>query len=172
MNEASLSALLKNFAAFLNSRDLVPKKYRRFFVQWVREFLRFADQHKGETFEQTLDRFLAEVSDRPGIQSWKIQQAANAIRIYRFQFRKSLVKLPLSTAPSSTSAMDHRTILNRFREILRLRRYATRTEKNVSLRTTTPGIQRFNPTTQLGHKWHRVTGSGGGASIAIVGHEL
>jgi len=40
-------------------------KHQPYLVRWVREFLLFARDHGGYTFEQTLDLFLAEVGGRP-----------------------------------------------------------------------------------------------------------
>jgi len=39
-------------------------KHRPYLVRWVREFLHVARMHRGYTFEQTLDLFLAEVRGR------------------------------------------------------------------------------------------------------------
>jgi len=43
----------------------------------VQEFLLFAEQHRGYTFEQTLELFLAALGERVGIKPWQIQQAAD-----------------------------------------------------------------------------------------------
>jgi hypothetical protein len=42
---------------------------------------------RGYTFEQALDLFLAEVGGRTGVEPWQMQQAADAVRIYRYQYR-------------------------------------------------------------------------------------
>jgi len=47
-------------------------------VRWVKEFLAFATDHAGHTFEQTLDLYLAEVGRRVDIEPWQVQQAAVA----------------------------------------------------------------------------------------------
>ena len=91
------------------------------------EFLLFAQTHRGYTFEQTLDLFLAEVGARVGVKPWQLQQAANAARIYRYQYRRASKdegsggkKLPLP---------DEAAMLGRLREVIRLRHYAKSTEK-------------------------------------------
>ena len=43
--------------------------------------------HAGYSFEQTLDLFLADVGGRVGTKPWQLQQASDAIRIYRYQYR-------------------------------------------------------------------------------------
>jgi len=56
-------------------------------VRWVREFLVFATEHRGYTFEQTLDKFLAALGERTDVKPWQIRQATDAVRIYRYQYR-------------------------------------------------------------------------------------
>jgi hypothetical protein len=82
-----LRAVLDGYAKFLLDKRLALPKHQPYLVRWVREFLAFATDHAGYTFEQTLDLYLAELGGRPGIKAWQIQQAADAIRIYRYQYR-------------------------------------------------------------------------------------
>ena len=56
-----LEAVLDGFAKFLHDKDLVLPKQQAYLVRWVRDFLLFARDHGGYTFEQTLDLFLAGV---------------------------------------------------------------------------------------------------------------
>lgn len=55
----------------------------------MREFLLFAETQRGYSFELTLDLFVAEVRACVGVKPWQLQQAANAARIYRCQYRKA-----------------------------------------------------------------------------------
>ena len=41
--------------------------HQPYLVRWVKEFLFFSAEHRGHTFEQTLDLFLAEVGGRVGM---------------------------------------------------------------------------------------------------------
>ncbi len=82
-----LRTVLDEYANFLREKKLAVPKHQPCLVRWVREFLLFAQQHGGYTFEQTLDLFLADVGRRVGVKPWQIQQAADAVRIYRYQFR-------------------------------------------------------------------------------------
>jgi hypothetical protein len=61
-----LRAVLGEYSTFLRDKELVLPKHQPYIVRWVREFLLFARQHDGYTFEQTLDLFLAELGDRAG----------------------------------------------------------------------------------------------------------
>ena len=89
MSEPSerLRVVMDGYASFLRERQLAPAKHQPYLVRWVREFLLFAGEHGGYTFEQTLDMFLAEVGGRAKVKAWQIQQAADAVRIYWYQYR-------------------------------------------------------------------------------------
>jgi hypothetical protein len=82
-----LHGVLDGYRKFLREKDLVPVAHQPHLVRWVREFLLFARAHAGYSFEQTLDLFLAEVGGRVGTKPWPLQQASDAIRIYRYQYR-------------------------------------------------------------------------------------
>ena len=55
-----LAQVLLGFERFLVEKSLVPDNERPHLVRWVRDFLLFAREHGGYTFEQTLDLFLEE----------------------------------------------------------------------------------------------------------------
>jgi integron integrase len=97
----------------------------------VKEFLHFAQAHGGYTFEQTLDLFLSEIGGRVGVKPWQIQQAADAVRIYRYQYRGAgkVTKSTGSGTPAVQEDVDDRGLLARMREIIRLRHYSRSTEK-------------------------------------------
>jgi len=82
-----LHEVLDGYAKFLQDKNLALGKHQPYLVRWVREFLLFARAHAGYSFEQTLDLFLAEVGGRVGTKPWQLQQASDAIRIYRYQYR-------------------------------------------------------------------------------------
>ena len=47
----------------------------------MKDFLLFAKEHGGYTFEQTMDLFLAEVGGRVGTKPWRLQQAGQRVKI-------------------------------------------------------------------------------------------
>ena len=82
-----MQAVLEEYAKFWKEKDLALPKHQPYLVRWAREFLLFAQGHGGYTFEQTLDMSPADVGKRADVQPWQIQQAADAIRIYRYHYR-------------------------------------------------------------------------------------
>jgi|GEM_PF-1368280 len=125
--DEQLRKILEGYANFLREKELALPKHQPYLVHWVRSFLLFARDHGGYTFEQTLDLFLAEVGGRVGTKPWQLQQAADAIRIYRYQYRGA--KDDGEGGSPATGLNDEAAILARLREVIRLRHYAKSTEK-------------------------------------------
>ncbi len=130
-------AVLDGFARFLRTRDLALTKHQPHLVRWVREFLLCAREREGYTFEQTLNLFLAEVGKRGGIKPWQVQQAGDAVRIYRYQYRAAGAQ-GHADGGDGGEPMDDAGLLTRLRQVIRLRHYARSTEK-----TYLHGTRRF-----------------------------
>ena len=128
----SMSQVLDGYARFLRERRLAPANQQPHLVRWAREFLQFAREHGGYTFEQTLDLFLAEVGTRVGVKPWQVRQAGDAVRIYRYQYRGAHkdAELGHSSDTEEPVATDDNALLDRLREVIRLRHYARSTEKS------------------------------------------
>lgn len=122
-----LPEVLDGYANFLRDKELAIPKHQPYLVRWVREFLLFARNHGGYTFEQTLDLFLATAGGRVGTKPWQLQQASDAIRIYRYQYRGA--NNDGEGGSPAAGLNDEAAILVRLREVIRLRHYAKSTEK-------------------------------------------
>jgi len=66
--EKALESVLEGYASFLRERMLAPLKHQPHLVRWVQEFLLFAKQHRGYTFEQMLELFLAALGEIDSVQ--------------------------------------------------------------------------------------------------------
>jgi len=122
-----LRVVLDGYAIFVREKELALAKHQPHLVRWVREFLVFAREHAGYTFEQTLDLFLATVGGRLGTKPWQLQQAADAIRIYRYQYRGAGSECDAHR--KGVGFADGVAMLERLREVICLRHYAKSTEK-------------------------------------------
>lgn len=127
-SDKKLQAVLEGYSNFLREKKLALPKHQPHLVRWVRQFLLFARKHSDYTFEQTLDLFLTALNQRAGVKPWQIQQAADAIRIYRYQYRDDSGKKEDKPRRVGISGSDE-TLLDRLREVIRLRHYAKSTEK-------------------------------------------
>jgi len=73
--------------------------------------------------------FQSALGERPGIKAWQIQQAGDAIRIYRYQYRCVSGHKDDSRKGVGIPGGDVK-LLDRLREVIRLRHYAKSTEKS------------------------------------------
>ena len=96
--------VLDGYAKLLHDKNLALDRHQPYLVRWVADFLRVARAHAGYSFEQTLDLCLAEVGGRVGTKAWQLQQASDAIRICRYQYRGARageIDAPAATKASS-----------------------------------------------------------------------
>ena len=59
--DRELERVLGGYAEFLRRRRLAAPRHQPHLVRWGRDFLSFAAEHRGYTFEQTLDLFLTAI---------------------------------------------------------------------------------------------------------------
>jgi len=107
-----LGRVLDGYEGVSAGEGVAIPNHQPYLVCWVKDFLLFARGHGGHTFEQTLDLSLAEVGRRVGTKPWQVQQAADALRIYRYQYRGARDgrrPRPASRGdPSAPSRQEHR----------------------------------------------------------------
>jgi len=114
-----LREVLEGYAKFLQDNNLALAKHQPYLVRWVGEFLVFAREHPAYTFEQTLDLFLPGAGGRVGTKPWQLQQASDAIRIYRYQYRSA--EAGHGDSANGQTFVDDTARLERLSEVIRLR---------------------------------------------------
>jgi len=129
-----LKAVLDGYSNFLREKKLAMPRHQPHLVRWVRKFLLFAKEQRGYTFEQTLSLFLNSLEKRAGIKPWQVRQAADALRIYWYQYRVNTDEtgeVAKEKEPGHAQEPFHNdnALLTRLREVIRLRHYAKSTEK-------------------------------------------
>jgi len=125
--------VLDGYAKFLRERQLVLPKHQPYLVRWVREFLLFARQDGGYTFEQTPDLFLAEVGGRVGEKPWQVHQAREAIRLYGYFLGAAEAAWPSGareTSADHTADAQGRLLGDEMTRVLRVHHLSLRTERS------------------------------------------
>lgn len=125
---------LTGVSQFLEERDLVPRKYLRFYLHWIRRFLQCPSANRpGLTNDDSLRSFVDALQRDPGVQDWQTDQAERAVKLYLFTFLESerSASDPESKPPNEDAPVDApcQKVLDKMRELLRLRHYSYRTEK-------------------------------------------
>jgi len=90
-----LQGVLDGYSKFCREKDLAPAVQQPHLVRWVREFLLFAQTHRGYSFEQTLDLFLSQVGG---------SRRHQAVAASAGGQRRSRLPLPISEGPQGRGA--------------------------------------------------------------------
>lgn len=134
---------LTSYGDFLLKGNMVPKERGRYYVNWIRGFLRHQDSWKGRSWEDKLPQYLEAISQRPNSEPWQVEQAEQAVRLYFLNFsshHKTAPPLGLNqskpvhtNAPSKAvqeSLFDPDWALAELKEWLQIKHYAYKTEKS------------------------------------------
>jgi integron integrase len=127
-SDEKLQVVLESYSNFLRGKKLALPRHQPHLVRWVRQFLIFAGEHNDYTFEQTLDLFLTTLGQRADSKPWHIQQASDAIRIYQYQYRGYRSRREIEQKGVASSENDE-SLIERLREVIRVRHYARSTGK-------------------------------------------
>lgn len=88
---------MDDFLQYLSKKRIVDAKRRSFYSLWVRNFYHFLGKRPGRSFtDDEIKRFLAAL--RETHENWRIQQATDAIRLYRYYLDRSFA-VPSAQAP-------------------------------------------------------------------------
>ncbi len=137
-NQHSESDLeLGRFGEYLLKSRIVPEKYARYYVAWVRKFLAQVPPRDGLTVEDRLTIFLDNLAAYA--EAWQRDQAEKAIRLYFSNYLSEAAAPPASPlTPDATGSMRKADVLDAVRRLIRLRHYSGRTEQ-----TYADWLQRF-----------------------------
>jgi len=121
------------FAQFLLKSRMIQAGKEKYMVVWVRRFFEFSSLLTGQLdWPDQLALFMRDLQASGTLQDWQLRQADQSVRLYFVNFLKkgSCAKNALKFTPTITPAsVDTAAARKMFREALRLRNYALRTEK-------------------------------------------
>ncbi len=129
---------LKPFEQFIISRNLVPEKYRPYYLGWVRRFLQsgFAAQDLRE--RDALTCFTDQLERDDAVEEWQVEQAKKSVELYLHVYLREQGS-GLSAdggAPAARGRQDaggtemaDAEALDEMRKLLRLRHYSYKSEK-------------------------------------------
>ena len=83
---SKIDTVMAEYKAYLERRRLAKPKYIPFLVKWVRQFLAFAREHHGRTFDEVYALFGESLGKNAKLRDWQLGQALDAVRIYGYQF--------------------------------------------------------------------------------------
>lgn len=132
---------LHEFEDFVKRRDLVPEKYRSFYVSWVRRFLLSEFSAEELAAKDQLACFADQLARDDSVEDWQERQAHRAIKLYLDVFlvdsrrgedlRRKEDGGPLAEGDDAgrrTECAGGEEAVGKMRKLLRIRHYAYRTE--------------------------------------------
>ena len=128
--------VLRDFEAFLSQIGTVPENKTKFYMHWVRRFLKFCNYQLEIIDTERVSQYLDSLDADENIADWQVKQAADAVVLYVEQYLKKPLKLgiPLTNdiRPDSADQKNPHSwkqTLEDVRNQIRLRHYSFSTEK-------------------------------------------
>ncbi len=134
MDRKQIEYLLGAYGDFLLKHDMVDPGKEKFFVIWMRRYLRMEPSLKGMNWEDKLAQYLSILSRDVNIDPWQVDQAGQAVRLYFNNF----YTVPQNPQPSATQQLkytekdwvDPKQAMRDLKEWLRIKHYAYKTEQS------------------------------------------
>ena len=120
-----IQIVLDEYSTFLKQKQIADSVHRPYFVRWVKEFLLFAHDKNGYTFEQIKDLFSEGNRTEAQHSAMADKAASDALKIYYYQYRS----VSSNTESIKNNLSSKSELLDRLREIIRIRHYSPSTEK-------------------------------------------
>ncbi len=120
------------FGEYLLSGSIVGEDKERFYVIWVRKFFQQRERWPHFTWSEQLPLFLEDLEADHRLEDWQVQQAEQAVRLYfkNFMGGKEVAEEPEPLVMIAKDGSFHpEKALLAFREAMRLKNYAYRTEE-------------------------------------------
>lgn len=119
-----------DFGKFLLESRLAGGGKEKFLVHWVRKFFEYRIKLPNMSWAEQVPLFIKELNESGTYQDWQVRQADQAVRLYFSNFLMTQSQSCLQKQDSSTpQPFTQQSALQNFREGLRLRNYAARTEQ-------------------------------------------
>jgi len=136
-----LEKQLAKFGEYLLQKSIVAPGKERFLVHWARRFYQFSEKYPGHSWTEQLQMFLDSLAGDSRVEDWQLQQAEEAVRLLFTNFLTPSEKEQQGLVLINQGQDTHFSIneaLSKFKEVLRLKHYAYRTEQ-----TYLDWLQRF-----------------------------
>ena len=129
-------SVLADFEKFLSKLGSIPQDKIRFYIHWVRRFLKSCNYQLDNINTQHVSQYLDSLDADEKIADWQVRQAADAVILYVQKYLKRPLQPITSLARDSRekSADQKRSLpwqqtLDEAKNVIRLRHYSLSTEK-------------------------------------------
>jgi len=123
--------VLPEFQRFLTISGFVSEKTAPFYAHWVSRFLDFSNRRKDLSGDLVVKVFLDYLKSHKQAEDWQIEQANQAIQLYRGNFLHDHTSVSSqSSVKKDTIFLDPKEILIKMREAIRIKHYSYTTERS------------------------------------------
>ncbi|MEW6377871.1 MAG: integron integrase [Thermodesulfobacteriota bacterium] len=126
----------EDFEEFLSKQGAVPEDKIKFYIHWVRRFLRFSNYQLENINTDRVSQYLDSLEADEKIADWQVKQAADAVLLYVEKYlKKSLQEVASLAKDSGTTSIDQqgtvqwKQMLEEAKSTIRLRHFSLSTEK-------------------------------------------
>ncbi|MCP5008280.1 MAG: hypothetical protein GY941_30755, partial [Planctomycetes bacterium] len=125
--------VLPDFQRYLVANKLSPEKNVPFYALWVSKFLSFCNSIDpvNRKADIAMPQFISYLQRKRQATDWQLSQAETAIRVYIYHYLKGDISsiLPGPSNNRQEFKFDLKGIINKTREIIRIKHYSYSTEK-------------------------------------------
>jgi len=127
---------LADFETFLSKLGTIPEDKFKFYIHWVRRFLKSCNYQLDNINTQHVSQYLDSLDADEKIADWQVRQAADAVILYVEKYLKrplqqitSLAKGPRVKSLDQRGSFPWQQTLEEAKNVIRLRHYSLSTEK-------------------------------------------
>lgn len=128
--------MLRDFETFLSKLGTIPDDKTKFYVHWVRRFLKSCNYQLDNIKTERVSQYLDSLEGDEKVADWQVKQAADAVILYVEKYLKRPLQQITSLAKDSTEksidqkgSLPWKQTLEEVKNVIRLRHYSLSTEK-------------------------------------------
>jgi len=129
-------SVLADFEKFLSKSGAIPQDKIRFYIHWVRRFLKSCNYQLDNINAKQVSQYLDSLDADEKITDWQVRQAADAVILYVEKYLKRPVQQITSLEKDSRAksldrkgSLPWQQTLDEVKNVIRLRHYSLSTEK-------------------------------------------
>lgn len=129
------SDVLSDFEAFLLKSGGIPEEKIKFYIHWVRRFLKSCNYQFKNINTERISQYLDSLEADEKIKDWQVKQAADAVILYFEKYLNRSLNQPPDPARDSKTTLDPEGIpqwkqtMEEVKNAIRLRYFSLNTEK-------------------------------------------
>jgi len=128
--------VLRDFELFLSQLGTIPENKTKFYIHWVRKFLKSCNYQLENINTESVSQYLDSLKSDEKIADWQVKQAADAVILYVEKFlKRPLQQITSLQKDYSVKSIDQKAppswkeTLEEAKNVIRLRHFSLSTEK-------------------------------------------